>query len=145
MSIDFWGLQLEAGSVATAFQTATGTIQGELDAAQRYYYRISSSDAGQATNYLGFANGYAPLTTAGKFAFYPSSKMRTGPTSVDYANLLITDGSGATFSPSSITVDTSSTNVVNLTFTTTGLTQFRPYSLFVNGSTSAYIGLSAEL
>jgi hypothetical protein len=32
-------IQLEAGSVATAFQTATGTIQGELSACQRYYWR----------------------------------------------------------------------------------------------------------
>jgi len=29
-TVDFWGFQVEAGSVATAFQTATGTIQGEL-------------------------------------------------------------------------------------------------------------------
>jgi hypothetical protein len=36
---DIWGFQLEAGSVATAFQTATGTLQGERAACERYYQR----------------------------------------------------------------------------------------------------------
>jgi hypothetical protein len=36
-SWDIWGVQLEASNTATAFQTATGTIQGELAACQRYY------------------------------------------------------------------------------------------------------------
>ena len=41
-TIDFWGVQAEAGSVTTAFQTATGTLAGELAACQRYYEKSYS-------------------------------------------------------------------------------------------------------
>jgi hypothetical protein len=37
-TFDLWGFQVEVGSTATSFQTATGTIQGELAACQRYFY-----------------------------------------------------------------------------------------------------------
>jgi len=42
-TFDIWGLQVEQGSTATAFQTATGTIQGELAACQRYYFRATGT------------------------------------------------------------------------------------------------------
>jgi hypothetical protein len=54
--MDLWGVQLEAGSVATAFQTATGTIQGELAACQRY---LPVFDGVNATGnpFMGYAYG----------------------------------------------------------------------------------------
>jgi len=36
-TLGVWGFQFEAGSIATNFQTATGTVQSEAAACQRYY------------------------------------------------------------------------------------------------------------
>jgi hypothetical protein len=65
------GVQLEVGT-ATAFQTATGTIQGELAACQRYYQRLSYPviyGIGEVRN----ATGATIVTT------FPVT-MRTAPT-----------------------------------------------------------------
>ena len=51
-TIDIWGVQLEAASSASPFQTATGTIQGELAACQRYYQQSGANPlwSGNVTN-----------------------------------------------------------------------------------------------
>jgi hypothetical protein len=73
-TIDFWGIQVEAGSVATAFQTATGTLQGELAACQRYYYTLVAG-----TNGTFGTCGYYSSTDVLGTVFYPV-QMRTAPT-----------------------------------------------------------------
>jgi hypothetical protein len=73
VTIDFWGVQLEAGSTASSFQTATGTIQGELAACQRYYWNISGDN-----QYVGV--GYNQSTTEMNVGTVNPVGMRTNPT-----------------------------------------------------------------
>ncbi len=49
------GVQVELGSIATPFARTGGTIQGELAACQRYYWRAGGNNVYQA-----FGNGISP-------------------------------------------------------------------------------------
>jgi hypothetical protein len=142
-TIDIWGVQVEAGSVATAFQTATGTIQGELAACQRYYYRTSTGQA-----YSPFAFGAAYSATAGFGYFKTPITMRIKPATLEYSNVALYDY-GAVTGLTNLTIDaTASTpDIVGLIFTVPALTtvQYRPTALIANANTAGYIGLSAEL
>jgi hypothetical protein len=144
-TLDLWGVQVEAGSTATAFQTATGTIQGELAACQRYYYRLTAD-----TTYSYLAFGMATSTTNGKVSIPAPSTMRVVPTAIDSptaSTLRFTDGVSGTTCNSSPTLDADATNEL-LTFNVgvaSGLTQYRPIWFGANNSSSAYIGFSAEL
>ena len=140
-TFDLWGVQLEAGSVATPFTTATGNPASELAACQRYYWR-----AGGDSVYQGFGNGIA-LNTGTVQAFIPNpTNMRVAPTAIDYGSLGVTD-SVTTTAVTSVTVSQAGKNgsVCNFFTGGTALTQYRPYIANANNSTSAYIGFSAEL
>ena len=97
-TFDIWGVQLEAGSVATAFQTATGTIQGELDACQRYFEIVSPTEIGSGGAYC---TGYANSTTNARFVLQYLVTKRTAPTIAFSGNFLVQ-------------------NVTNITVTATG-------------------------
>ena len=148
-TFDIWGVQLEQGSTATAFQTATGTIQGELAACQRYYYRTGGNAGASAYGILGYGQAYA---TTGAYCHIPlPTTMRVKPTTIDISALStfwLTDGV-ATFVPTNIVSDTNVTNqnTAVLVIVGSGFSQYRFYQTTANntGSGYAYIGMSAEL
>ena len=134
-TFDFWGVQLEAGSIATPFQTATGTIQGELAACQRYCI-VYSGD-----NTIG--NAPASSTTAvPRIPIATPATLRTTPTMTISGTLQTFDGVTATNVTSLGTIYASQNIVQVLANVASGLTQYRNYALFMN---SGSLTISAEL
>jgi hypothetical protein len=141
-TIDFWGIQIEAGSVATPFTTASGTIGGELALCQRYYYRIAASKTYQS---MGIGSAFS--TTQAAILVNNPVTMRIVPTSIDFSLLRLTDTT-SDIGVTALTIDStgSSFNVVSVIATVaSGLTQFRPVILSGGGNASNFLGFSAEL
>jgi hypothetical protein len=140
-TLDFWGFQLEAGSTASPFQTATGTKQGELAACQRYYVR-----QGGNTAYEAMGIGSANQTTTCVVPVSVPVTLRTSPSAIDFSTLSLNTGNGAEIAVTACTILYAGTNkpVVYATVAS-GLTIGTFYQLRTNNSTAGYLGLSAEL
>jgi hypothetical protein len=141
-TFDVWGVQMEYGSKATPFQTATGTLQGELAACQRYYYRTGVGSANNTTYGVGMASS---TTAAQIYLQYPVT-MRVLPSSIDYADLAVSDLVNYTIVLSTLAL--SDRNNIGGKFVATvasGLSQYRPTFLINNTNVTGYLGFSAEL
>lgn len=141
-TIDIWGVQLEAGSVATPFTTATGTIHGEEQACRRYYWRTT----GQTYT----PSGVGMTQTAGASTFYVNHPvpMRVGPSVLDYANLEVTDLYLYGIAVTNLVIESGSsgTNCTRVTATHAGsATQYKAAFLRNANTSAGYIGFSAEL
>jgi len=149
-TLDLWGVQVEAGSVATPFTTASGTFQGELALCQRYYYQINTP-----TN--------LPFTFQGNATMFASVPlpvtMRTAPTGTTNINSFTTSGSpsatqiylnayyvgnlSGTYSSATV-YSTLPYNVGNIQlYSWSGYTTGLPY--LIGSGSSVYVAWSAEL
>jgi hypothetical protein len=142
-TIDLWGMQAEYGSKATPFQTATGTIQGELAACQRYYYRQVANTSAR----LGI--GHNSTTTLSEFSIPFPVTMRTAPTALEQSGTA-TDYSvrSTNFNTTCSAVPaiaTGNNEIGNFAFTVaSGLTGGNG-SFARSNATGAFLGWSAEL
>lgn len=141
VTIDIWGVQVESGSTATAFQTATGTIQGELAACQRYYQVIATGN----TKGVSTMAGYTSTSAYGIYTL--RTEMRTAPTlsatsGTNYYNFI---GNNAADAFDTIAADVASPTAVRLNVTSgIALTQGYAYWIETNNAAS-FVALQAEL
>jgi len=141
-TFQIWGFQAETGTVATAFQTATGTLQGELAACQRYYWRQTVS-----TNQpLAPTGGCATAAIADSALYFPVT-MRLNPSSIEVSNVGFYNwGNGSIYESGTITSAAATLYAINLRYThgsnvfTTGQS-----GALIGRAASSYIGINAEL
>jgi hypothetical protein len=141
-TFDLWGVQIEAGSVATPFVRAATTLQGELAACQRYYYRTSQLAA--ASQWYGM--GLAVATSIVYSGINLPVTMRVIPTSLDFSGAAVSSSStlftGGTLS---FVANSSNANFVTVSYTHTAATLTTNQAYLAGLAANGFVGFNAEL
>jgi hypothetical protein len=133
------GVQVEAGSQATPFNRTGETIQGELAACQRYYFRFTADNNGTLIN-ASYAS--TSVFAAGQLQF--PVPMRTVPTSLDSNTLKWSNFAGTTYNMTSVLFNQASAFACQVYGTVSGVTAGQVGPILGQGANS-FVGLSAEL
>jgi hypothetical protein len=143
-TFDIWGVQLEAGAVATPFRRNANSLQGELAACQRYYYRITAGAAGRP-----FGIAQLATTTVARLSIAFPVTMRDRPSAFDQSGtagdyrLLIANNAAITCTSVPSTQDYNSFGA-EVNFTASGFTAGQ-VGLVQGTNASGFLGWSAEL
>jgi hypothetical protein len=133
------GLQVELGSTSTDFRRNANSLQGELAACQRYYYRMTASGAGFPIIY-----GAASSNATVDIPIYRD--MRVAPTSIEAINYNIYRLAGQVIAGTTASLYTSMPTQATMRFTGTAGQFAGGEGVFLYAaSMPCYIAISAEL
>jgi hypothetical protein len=142
-NLDIWGVQLEAGTVATPFKRNAPSLQAELAACQRYYYRMNADSVGAI-----YATGNGTGTTSPEFVSFFPVTMRATPASIEFLNLSASVPAVATYTVTNATLMSSKSSRHSASFflTTTGNTTASQFIFAVAANTTnSFLAFNAEL
>ena len=139
--LEITGVQIDIGSVALPFRTYAGTIQGELAACQRYYWRANAADT-----YSIFGTAIGSSGTQAFGYLMPNVKMRR-MNSMTSSNIALIDGPGALVAVTLALQNnyTSDTLWGIVATAASGLTANRPYHIQANNNSGAFVAIDGEL
>ena len=141
--IEITGIQIDLGSTALPFRRSGGTIQGELAACQRYYYRTGTPGTASVYEPLGYGSFSGSTSFAGQVEFPVTMRTNTG--SVEYSNVAIND-TASVIAVTAVTVNAGGLKSSNLNLTVaSGGTQYRFGRIVNNNNAAGYLAWSAEL
>ena len=140
---EFSQAMLQIGSVVTPFQRMSGTIQGELAACQRYYFRTDSPNTYGCHSTTAFMLSSTAVYSITRLPV----NLRVTPSSFDFSNIAFFNVADTKFALTSPTLNSAQSNTSHgiFTATITGGTANNAGRILSDNTTAGYIGFNAEL